>query len=116
MASKGLKTVRFKKVGDVMHKNVATIDGKRDRDQRYCDDATEEGLQPGGQSKDPRRCLGDRDSEGHCQQGRRSGKGSEDVKVHEIMTKPVDHGLPGSHAEVLRKALSQRGHPQGTCV
>ena len=27
MAIKSLKTVRFKKVGDVMHKDVATIDG-----------------------------------------------------------------------------------------
>lgn len=27
MASKSLKTVRFKKVSDVMHKDVATIDG-----------------------------------------------------------------------------------------
>jgi CBS domain-containing protein len=28
MASKSLKSVRFKKVSDVMHKDVATIDGK----------------------------------------------------------------------------------------
>ena len=106
MASKVLETVRFKKVADVMHKNVATIDGRRDRSQRNCDDATEEGLQPGGQSKDARRCMGDRDLKDIVSKIVDPGKDPKTVKVHEIMTKPVIVVSPGLASKYCARLLT----------
>ena len=95
MASKGLETVRFKKVADVMNKNVATIDGSETAtsaiammrqkkvsslvvNRRTHEDAwgivTRKDIV--GKIVDP-------------------GKDPKTVKVHEIMTKPVIMVSPG---------------------
>ena len=95
MASKGLDKVRFKKVADVMNKNVATIDGSETAtsaiammrqkkvsslvvNRRTHEDAwgivTRKDIV--GKIVDP-------------------GKDPKSVKVHEIMTKPVVMVSPG---------------------
>jgi CBS domain-containing protein len=109
MVSKSLKSVRFKKVSDVMHKDVATIDGNETItsaiammrkkkvsslvvDRRAHDDAWGIVTRKDIVSKvvDP-------------------GKDPKSVKVHEIMTKPVILVSPGLALKYAARLLNNAG-------
>ena len=95
MASKVLETVRFKKVADVMHKNVATIDGS---------ETAASAIAMMRQKKVSSLVVNRRTHEDAWGIVTRKdivskivdpGKDPKTVKVHEIMTKPVIMVSPG---------------------
>lgn len=95
MASKGLQTVRFKKVSDVMHKDVATIDGS---------ETATSAIAAMRQRKVSSLVVNRRTHEDAWGIVTRKdivskivdpGKDPTTVKVHEIMTKPVIMVSPG---------------------
>ena len=95
MASKVLETVRFKKVGDVMHKTVATIDGS---------ETANSAIAMMRQKKVSSLVVNRRTHEDAWGIVTRKdivgkivdpGQDPKTVKVHEIMTKPVIMVSPG---------------------
>ena len=105
MASKGLETVRLKKVSDVMNKNVATIDGK---------ETVAGAIAMMRQKKVSSLVVNRRTHEDAWGIVTRKdivskvvdpGKDPKSVKVHEIMTKPVVMVSPGLTLKYASAAL-----------
>lgn len=95
MAGKSMETVRFKKVGDVMHKDVATIDGS---------ETVTSAIATMRQKKVSSLVVNRRGQEDAWGIVTRKdivskvvdpGKDPKSVKVHEIMTKPLITVSPG---------------------
>ena len=109
MASKGLETVRFKKVGDVMHKNVATIDGS---------ETAASAVAMMRQKKVSSLVVNRRTHEDAWGIVTRKdivskivdpGKDPKTVKVYEIMTKPVVTVSPGLALKYCARLFNNAG-------
>jgi CBS domain-containing protein len=109
MASKVLGTVRFKKVADVMHKNVATIDGS---------ETAASAIAMMRQKKVSSLVVNRRAHEDAWGIVTRKdivskivdpGKDPKTVKVHEIMTKPVVTVSPGLALKYCARLFNNAG-------
>ena len=109
MASKGLKNVRFKRVGDVMHKDVATIDGSETvtsaitmmRKKRVSSLVVNRRTHEDAWGIVTRKDIVSKVVD--------PGKNPKSVKVFEIMTKPVIMVSPGLALKYCARLLHNAG-------
>lgn len=109
MGAKGLETVRFKKVGDVMHRDVASIDGS---------ETVTSAIATMRQKKVSSLVVNRRANEDAWGIVTRKdivskvvdpGKDPKTVKVHEIMTKPLIMVSPGLALKYCARLFHKSG-------